>query len=214
MSRSEGEGRRLLMERGFAALVAADLAPAALASVLGPGPLAVEVGCGNGHFLVDHARHDPGTTFVGIDLAPKRVAKACEKAERAALPNLRFMLADALDALEESFAPASLAELFVNFPDPWPKYRHRHHRLNRAPFIELVLARLAPGGRFWWVCDFYPQVLDVARLVAPHVATGLVTPRFGRDVLSTACPEYRATLYERKWRAQGRDIFYLCYLKN
>jgi tRNA (guanine-N7-)-methyltransferase len=175
-------------------------------------PLAVEVGCGNGHFLSELARGRPDWHFLGIDLRASRILRAGRKAMLGGIGNLGFLVGDARLFLEGQIAPGRLAELYVNFPDPWPKYRHRRHRLNQPDFLALLVSRLAPGGRFCWTCDYYPQIVEVLamlRRMAPSLLNAAGPCGFLRE--RDDLPE---TLYERKWRAEARPVFYLRMVKQ
>lgn len=180
-----------------------------------PGPpLMIEIGCGNGHFLEEYADLYPGTDCLGIDLRIKRIEKSCRKADRKGLSNLRFMLGDAF-AILAGMPPGVLADrIAVNFPDPWPKYRHRDNRLNRREAIAAMLARISPGGDFVWVCDYYPQIVDVLVQMQPWLATGEFENVHGWEGYGEGIEGYPRTLYEKRWRAMGRRIYYLRFVRR
>ena len=68
--------------------------------------------------------------------------------------NVRFCSVDAVWAVEHLVAPASVAELWTFFPDPWPKTRHHKRRLVDAPFAGLAASRLAPGATWRLATDW------------------------------------------------------------
>jgi tRNA (guanine-N7-)-methyltransferase len=49
--------------------------------------------------------------------------------------------------------PASVNEIHVLFPDPWPKARHHKRRLITPLFLDLVVNALKPDGRMVFVTD-------------------------------------------------------------
>jgi tRNA (guanine-N7-)-methyltransferase len=54
--------------------------------------------------------------------------------------------------------------LHIYFPDPWPKKRHRKHRLINEKFLTLALASLAPGGMVYLRTDdtdYFEQMTEV-----------------------------------------------------
>ena len=179
-----------------------------------PAPLAVEVGCGNGHFLTGLAASSPEKNYIGIDIRYKRIEKSCSKADRAGLSNLRFILDDAYKVLEEYFPEGSLSAVYVNFPDPWPKFKHRKFRLNRMLFIRLMSKSLESGGDLWWVCDHYPQIVSVVSLCRELEKEGLLKNCHGIEGFSLEEPEYPPTLYEKRWRSEGRPIFYIRFKRT
>ena len=83
-----------------------------------------EIGCGNGHFLNAYAAAHPDQLCLGVDLRQERIAKALRKRDRAGLRNLHFLRCEAHDFLRELPANAQLLDIYILFPDPWPKKRH------------------------------------------------------------------------------------------
>jgi tRNA (guanine-N7-)-methyltransferase len=100
--------------------------------------ITLEIGCGHGHFLTSYAHAHPEKTCIGVDLCTQRIFQAKKKQERANLDNLHFIKADVIEFLEALPEPISIDEIFVLFPDPWPKTRHYKNRLIQENFLELL----------------------------------------------------------------------------
>ena len=94
-----------------------------------PRPIVLEIGCGHGHFLARYAADFTAKTCVGVDLSSDRIARAKRKSGRARLPNCHFVRADARDFLSALPAGVTFGEIWLLFPDPWPKKRHHKNRL-------------------------------------------------------------------------------------
>jgi tRNA (guanine-N7-)-methyltransferase len=109
-------------------------------------PLEVELGSGDGTFLVDLARLHPGRNFIGIERLLGRIRKMERKARRAQLTNLRGIRIESSYFLEYLLPPSSVEALHIYFPDPWPKRKHRRHRLINDRFPQLAHNVLTPGG--------------------------------------------------------------------
>jgi tRNA (guanine-N7-)-methyltransferase len=109
-------------------------------------PLEVELGSGDGSFLVAWAGRNPERDFLGVERLLGRIRKLDRKAQRAGLTNLRGLRIEASYCLEYLLPAGSVAALHVYFPDPWPKRRHHKNRLVNERFAELVLLALAPAG--------------------------------------------------------------------
>lgn len=140
----------------FAALAARRLADlqAELAAILRPGQsIILELGCGHGHFLARHAADFPGQTCVGVDLSSTRIDRARRKAARARLPNCHFVRAEAGEFLRALPAGVSFGEIWVLFPDPWPKKRHHKNRLLQPAFLEALAQRSAADVRLYFRTD-------------------------------------------------------------
>ena len=121
---------------------------AACAAILpGEGAFTWEVGCGHGHFLAAYAAAHPERCCIGVDIASDRIGRAERKRGRARLGNLHFLQADAGAFLAALPARARLSEVFVLFPDPWPKRRHHKNRVLQPAFLAEVAKRAGQGAR-------------------------------------------------------------------
>lgn len=109
-------------------------------------PVEVELGAGDGSFLLDWAAANPERNFLGVERLLGRVRKIDRKGRRRGLANLRGLRLEAAYVLEWMIPPGSVAVLHVYFPDPWPKKRHHKRRLVNARFVELAHRALTPGG--------------------------------------------------------------------
>ncbi len=111
-----------------------------------PQPLEAELGCGDASFLVEYARRHPDRNFIGVERLLGRIQKLDRKGRRAGLENLRGVRIESSYFLQYLLPPRSAAALHIYFPDPWPKKKHRRHRLIGESFPALARAALVPGG--------------------------------------------------------------------
>lgn len=111
-----------------------------------PQPLQVELGAGDGSFIVQYAARHPECNFLGVERLLGRLRKIDRKGRRAGLDNLRGVRIEASYFLEYLLPKKSVSALHVYFPDPWPKRKHRKHRLINERFPALAREVLAPGG--------------------------------------------------------------------
>ncbi len=143
-----------------------------LASVLpaGSSRFLWEVGCGHGHFLTAYAQAHPEKVCVGVDIASDRIARATKKRDRAKLTNLSFIRTEARLFLEAVPAEARISEVFILFPDPWPKSRHHKHRVLQLDFLAEVAAHALPDCRIYFRTDYHPYFLDAEATTpeSPH----------------------------------------------
>jgi tRNA (guanine-N7-)-methyltransferase len=129
-----------------------------------PQLLEVELGCGDASFLVEYARRNPEINFIGVERLLGRIQKLDRKGRRAGLANLRGVRIESAYFLQWLLPPRSAAALHVYFPDPWPKQKHRRHRLVGGNFPALARAALAPGGRIYLRtddADYFRQMTEV-----------------------------------------------------
>jgi tRNA (guanine-N7-)-methyltransferase len=129
-----------------------------------PQPLEVELGCGDASFLVEYARRNPEKNFIGVERLLGRIKKLDRKGRRAGLANLRGVRIESSYFLQYLLPPHSAVVLHVYFPDPWPKKKHRRHRLIGESFPALARAALAPGGVVYLRTDdtdYFQQMREV-----------------------------------------------------
>ena len=158
----------------YAALRAARLAElrSEIATAL-PAPavgFVLEIGCGHGHFLNAYAAAHPGRECVGLDLRLERILKACRKRDRANLDNLHFIRGEARDFLRELPSEAHLLDIYLLFPDPWPKKRHHKNRLFKPEFLDELAARAGEGSRLFFRTDHQPYFDEAVAMVDAHPA--------------------------------------------
>ena len=173
-------------------------------------PLALEIGCGIGDFIVQLARLRPELNFLAIDIYNKGCLKTCNRIERAELSNVRVLRAEARYLLTHYLPPESLAAIYINCPDPWPKKRHRERRLVRQEFLQTALYYLRPGGDFYFSTDFQDYAEDVAALL-PEM-TGYVNVL--DQPLVTELPRYPLSKYMRRFLQQGQPIHFIHYRRD
>ncbi len=161
-------------------------------------PLEVEIGFGNGEFLVRQAQTCPDRNVVGIELEWGSVQRALRKIAQAQVANVRLLQVDARIALEQLFVPQSLQRVYALFPCPWPKDRHIKHRLFSSTFLILLNSRLLPEGEVQLVTDHKAYAEWVFNQV----------PGTGFEVRCESIPPQFRTKYERKWHSQGQQQFY------
>jgi tRNA (guanine-N7-)-methyltransferase len=127
-------------------------------------PLEVELGSGDGSFLAEYARRHPEHNFIGIERLLGRIRKLDRKGQRAGLTNLRGVRIECSYFVEYLLPPGSAAMLHIYFPDPWPKRKHRRHRLINERFPTLTRQALAPGGIVFLRTDdrdYFEQMVSV-----------------------------------------------------
>ncbi len=134
----------------------------------GPQPVEVEIGFGRGDFLLDRAARLPQTTFLGYEIRTKATRLMLGRVERLGLDNLWISDDDCRFNLPRLLPDGRLDALHVLFPDPWWKPQHKVKRLFSPPFVDLVAAKLRPGGLLYVKSDVQEYGAWVCYLVARH----------------------------------------------
>lgn len=182
-------------------------APLDLTEVFGrAAPLIVEIGPGTGESLVPMARQRPEVNVLAFEVYRPALARLIGSLASAELGNVRVVEADAVDGLRHLLESASIEELWMFFPDPWPKLRHRKRRLLSADFVELAGSRLAPGG-CWRLATDWPDYAD-------QIRDELDSSGLFRSDHSGGAQRWSGrpvTRFEQRGLDAGREIFDLAY---
>ena len=127
-------------------------------------PVEVELGSGDGSFLVEYAALYPERNFIGVERLLGRIRKMDRKGRRLELTNLLGIRIESSYFLEYLLPKNSAMALHVYFPDPWPKRKHRRHRLIGQRFPMLAYHSLSPGGIVYLRTDdedYFHQMTEV-----------------------------------------------------
>lgn len=127
-------------------------------------PLEVDLGCGDASFLTEYARRNPQANFIGVERLLGRIQKLEKKGRRLGLTNLRGVRIESAYFLGYLLPPRTARALHIYFPDPWPKKKHRRHRLIGEQFPRLAQKVLAPGGIVYLRTDdldYFEQMNEV-----------------------------------------------------
>ncbi len=167
-------------------------------------PLALEIGFGNGDFLVAQASARPERDHVGIELSWTAARYLFRRLWRARATNARVLLGDAEVLVRHLFAEGALAEVWVNHPCPWPKARHVQRRLLARGFLKLLAERMAPGAPLTIVTDH----AEFADWLAGELAAVPALASRHATVEVSAIAGRAPTKYQERAMAQGIPIHY------
>src|SRR6185369_7549051 len=109
-------------------------------------PIEVELGAGDGSFLIEWASLKRNHNFIGVERLMGRLKKVEKKARRAGLTNVRGIRLEIAYLVEYLLPPGSVSAFHIYFPDPWPKKRHRKNRLIQEPFVNVLANALHATG--------------------------------------------------------------------
>lgn len=175
-------------------------------------PLHFEIGFGGGEHMAGRADMLPDHGFIGAEPFLNGVAAALAHihgdAVKPGLPNVRIHHGDALEVLAR-IPDGALSFVYLLHPDPWPKARHAKRRMMNPGPLDLIAAKLKPGGEFRFGTD-HPVYLRWALMVMQ-----------GRTDFEWLCAKpanfltrpggWPETRYEAKARRQGHEVWYFRY---
>ncbi len=116
-------------------------------------PVVLDLGCGNGRYLLQSAVWRPDHDHVGVDILPLLIRYATRRGNQRGLTNLRFAVVHAREFLARWVEPGSVAEIHCYHPQPYYDPRDVHKRLIAPEFLALVHRSLLPGGKFFLQTD-------------------------------------------------------------
>jgi tRNA (guanine-N7-)-methyltransferase len=164
------------------------------------GPLEIDLGAGDGGFLMAMAREYPQRRFIGIERLLGRVRKMCRDAGKLDLNNVRLMRLETTYATEWLLPRACASRVHLLCPDPWPKKKHHKRRLMAQPeFLRSVHALLADGGELLFKTDhpgYFEHVAEVMEEIDFFEPCEWLEDAFF----------YPQTDFEKQWLADGRTI--------
>lgn len=161
-------------------------------------PVFLEIGSGKGRFLVSTATERPEVNLIGIEKSLHYHRVIRDRIVKRQLTNVRLINHDAFLVMQKMIPDASIAEVHIYFPDPWPRKREQKRRIIRPEVLEEIRRILVPGGMAIYVTD-HREYFEAA---APVVEAAFPSERRvpGPDDLPR-------TNYEAKYRAEGRPIY-------
>lgn len=116
-------------------------------------PIEIELGAGDGSFLIQYAEQNPQLKLLGIERLLGRIRKIDRKAHKAGITNLRLLRIEAGYFLKYLLKEQSVRAVHVYFPDPWPKKRHHKNRLINSTFVDQCKRILEPSGHVYLRTD-------------------------------------------------------------
>lgn len=171
-------------------------------------PVTVELACGKGDYTVALAAEHPERNFIGVDIKGPRLHTGAKYALEHHLKNVAFARFK-IENILRFFGEGELQEIWITFPDPFPKDRHEKHRLTHASFLVKYQLLLAKGG----VLNFKTDDLDLFRYSVDSISN------FGGKLLYCREDIYAQpldfpelaikTFYEKQHLAKGRTINFL-----
>ena len=170
----------------------------------------LEIGFGHGEHIYQCAKDKPDCYFLGCEAFNNGVSKLLAMLHDNPLPNLQIYHGDAIEILKE--LPKNIwQEIFLLYPDPWPKTRHHKRRFVNQPHLKILYQLLHENGRLTMASDhedyvnwiiFQIQQFHYFRWLAKDASDWRNPPR-----------DWVTTHYEQKAKKHQRNCYYLQYSK-
>jgi len=184
----------------------------ATANIPPNSPIVIEIGFGNGDFLVHLASQHVDWTLLGVEIYLPGVAKAVGRLEDAGfIERTRITQLPAQFVLEHQVGEGQLDGAFINHPDPWPKARHHKRRIIQKDFSDLLVSRIKSGGFIKLASDI-PELADWMRDILDHTEGLTNVAGVGGYVERDEDRPY--TKFEERGVKAGRISQFLHYVKR
>ena len=165
----------------------------------------LEIGCGRGDLAVSFGPTHRDLNLIAIDIHTRGIANILQGIEKQSLTNTRVVEGDVLVLLKR-FADASLTEVWVFFPDPWPKPREQRRRLMRPDVVDEFARVLKVGGVLKLATDIEDYWRKSITVVAENES--FADPELSR-------PDWRIeTVFERRGISEGRQPVDICWVRE
>ena len=166
--------------------------------------LEVDLGCGDGAFLVASAEANPTRDFLGIERLAGRVRRVCRKIGLNRVTNARVLRVESSYAVQRLLPSASVEVFHLLFPDPWPKRRHWRRRIVTDDFLAGLHQALAPQGTVCIATDRIEYFQEIERLVSQSTRFVTSSDRESGPAIST---------FEKRFRQGNLEIHRLVLRK-
>jgi len=114
--------------------------------------IVLEIGFGNGENLLNSAKKNPETFFLGADPFLNTNAKCIREILNNKLMNVKIWPDDIRQVINH-LPSNSISEVKLLFPDPWPKLKHKKRRIVQNEFIKILHRILIHKGKVTLATD-------------------------------------------------------------
>jgi tRNA (guanine-N7-)-methyltransferase len=161
-------------------------------------PVILEIGSGKGRFLISTALERPDLNLIGVEKSLHYHRVIRDRVLKRELENVRLINYDAFPVLQKMIPDATISEIHIYFPDPWPRKKEQKRRIIRPEVLAEMRRVLVEGGWGIYVTD-HREYFEIA---AP-----LIESAFRSERRIPGSDDIPRTNYEAKYRAEGREIF-------
>jgi tRNA (guanine-N7-)-methyltransferase len=166
--------------------------------------VAIEYCSGNGEWVIGRAKEDPSTLWIAVEKRFDRAKKIWKKRGAEQLANLFLIYGEANAATNYFIKSEAVDEIYINFPDPWPKRRHDKNRLIKSSFLDQLHRILKKEGRVTFVSDDYNYIQETRAVFSDHVGFIEEAKTF----------EYGTSFFCRLWQEKGKEIYQLHFRRQ
>jgi tRNA (guanine-N7-)-methyltransferase len=177
-------------------------------------PITLELACGRGEYTVGLAERFPERSFIGVDVKGARVWKGAKQCKERKLKNAAF-LRSKIEPINTFFGEGEVDEIWITFPDPFPRKGQRNRRLTAPVFLDKYREILKKGGSVHLKTDNTGIFLYTLEVIIEDDKCELLEISDNVDKWDLGMPELSIpTFYEQLHREQGSLIKYVRFTIN
>lgn len=174
-------------------------------------PVRIEYCSGNGAWIAAKAAADPSSNWVAVELKFKRARKIWSKIKNLNLKNLFIICGEGHNATRRYFPTSCVEDIFINFPDPWPKTRHAKNRIIQPDFVSEMCRILKTGTSMTFVTDDEEYSHWLIKMMKTDPG---FRPFYQEPFFVTENDGYGTSYFDQLWREKGKIIRYHKYVKK
>lgn len=173
-------------------------------------PRYIEIGFGMGASLLQMAQSHPDRDYIGIEVHRPGVGSTLQKLHELDLTNLKLINDDAVEVLKQTIPANSIDGIYLFFPDPWHKTKHKKRRILQPDFVQLVHRTLKTDGLFHMATDWKDYARQMMRILsdAPGFTNAVDAGEFSNR------GDRPETKYERRGQRLGHGVWDLEFMKS
>jgi len=113
----------------------------------------LDIGSGNGENSLFLADKNPNALIVAVDIFQDGNINLCNQISNLKLNNIKLYSSNVLELFDQLKKEDFFNEIWILFPDPWPKKRHYKRRLINENFFKKVCPFLKKNGKIFIATD-------------------------------------------------------------
>lgn len=174
-------------------------------------PISIEFCSGNGAWILERALAFPEKNWIAVEKRFDRARKIWAKIKNYQLSNLIVVCGEAESFIDHYVAEDSATEIYINFPDPWPKDRHAKNRIVKEPFITSLSKVCKKGAIATFATDDPSYSLNMISKMNQNQSWKSLLPD---PCFITDLPGYGSSYFDEMFRMMGRQIFYMQFINT
>ena len=171
----------------------------------------LEIGSGWGEFTLELAKQKPDSLIIAVEKKKKRITRSIKNQINMNIENIRWMLLDVSWFFDNIFQEESFDHIIMNFPDPWPKKKHKKHRILTNRFLQSITKISRNNSLFEFASDYWSYICDALSVIENSEEWKNMN---GHGVLLTNISNRPESYFQKLKIEEGENIYFLQAIKK